>query len=379
MGATIAGRAWRLSALLNNPVMSMGTGSTGHMSRVEKVRKIILQALTSLSGCKFSALSLTRKNSNGAGRPIRIQISFGQMMRAISVILLPQVLLQLVVLAVPALRATQQMSYFTSNEMTFGEYECRSLSVGPWPIYLVVSVLLGILPYCCAYILNIRPKYELDQFPDIVFERDDLELTFFMFVRVVVITSPIIGLAIAPDVRAYATIALVLSLPLSLCSYTKLASLKSNITRQGRLAPSYGKAGDDGGSRSSAALAVNMAMMYQKIGRAEETIQLVDETLEVWKKSGKGAITNLGQREGREEIGSGFTRCDLKPLEPEELELIIELLKIKGNALRALHGQAGVAMSAQLNVDSLKIFENCPAASKLRDTSIIFPVSDIIL
>eukprot|EP00957_Ditylum_brightwellii_P113724 8670727-Ditylum_brightwellii.AAC.1 len=99
--------------------MSMGTDSTGHTSRVEKVRQFTLQALASFSGCNFSVLSSTRKNSNGAGRLILIQISFRQMMRAISVILLPQVLLQLVVIAVPALRATQQISYFTSYEMTF--------------------------------------------------------------------------------------------------------------------------------------------------------------------------------------------------------------------------------------------------------------------
>lgn len=119
-----------------------------------------------------------------------------------------------------------------------------------------------------------------------------------------------------------------------------------------------------------------MAQMYQTIGRFDETIQLVDETLGVWRKSSNNAMSNLGQnKEGREEIGSGLTRNDLISITPNELELIVQLLQIKGRSLMAIHGQAGMPMSAKLNVDALKIFENCPAATKLKDTSIIFPVS----
>ena len=76
-----------------------------------------------------------------------------------------------------------------------------------------------------------------------------------------------------------------------------------------------------------------------------------------------------------DEVGSGFTKNDLKSIEAEELQLIIQLLSVKGKALMATHGQAGMPMSAKLNVDALKIFENCPAASKMKDISIIFPVS----
>eukprot|EP00957_Ditylum_brightwellii_P074626 5670897-Ditylum_brightwellii.AAC.1 len=35
-------------------------------------------------------------------------------------------------------------------------------------------------------------------------------------------------------------------------------------------------------------------------------------------------------------------------------------------------------MSVRLNVDALKIFENCPAATKLRDLSIIFPMYSLV-
>lgn len=92
--------------------------------------------------------------------------------------------------------------------------------------------------------------------------------------------------------------------------------------------------GLDGGGESSVAFAVKMAQMYQTIGRFDETIQLVDETLGVWRKSSNNAMSNLGQnKEGREEIGSGLTRNDLISITPNELELIVQLLQIKGRSL----------------------------------------------
>lgn len=101
------------------------------------------------------------------------------------------------------------------------------------------------------------------------------------------------------------------------------------------------------------AVKIKMAEMYSKIGRTEETVQLVEETLSVWKGSKSTGVTSLSNLDGKEEVGSGFTKKDLKALEPEELQLIIQLLRIKGNSLIKLHGGPGFAMSAKINIGKL--------------------------
>jgi tetratricopeptide (TPR) repeat protein len=137
--------------------------------------------------------------------------------------------------------------------------------------------------------------------------------------------------------------------------------------------------GDGTDGRSSAALAVRMAEMYSRIGRTEETVELVDETLSVFRKGNSGNLQNLVvQSDGRQEIASGFTANDLKALEADELQMIIQLLRLKGNALIKLKGPAGFAMSATLNIDALKIFENCPAADKMKDISLMFPIYNMV-
>ena len=84
--------------------------------------------------------------------------------------------------------------------------------------------------------------------------------------------------------------------------------------------------GDSVDNRSTAASAVRLAQMYQKIGNAGESVKLIDETLNVWRKgTSSGSIHHLGRRrEGREEVGSGFTKNGLKRL--GEMGCFISLL-----------------------------------------------------
>ena len=106
---------------------------------------------------------------------------------------------------------------------------------------------------------------------------------------------------------------------------------------------------------------------------------MVDETLCTWKKgnsAGTAIANRLNNNEGLEEVGAGFTKNDIKDLDPDELTLIIRLLRIKGNACIKIHGGPGFAMSAKLNIDALRIFEHCPA--KLKDVSIMFPIYNMV-
>jgi hypothetical protein len=99
---------------------------------------------------------------------------------------------------------------------------------------------------------------------------------------------------------------------------------------------------------------------------------LIDDTLDGWKKGGGGGI--LGNQDAMEDIGCGFTKNDLKNLEPDELEMVIQLLIIKGDTLMKLNGANGFPMSAEINISAMKIFEQCLASKKMKDISVKFPI-----
>ena len=101
---------------------------------------------------------------------------------------------------------------------------------------------------------------------------------------------------------------------------------------------------------------------------------LVDKTIAVFKKGS----SSIGlQNEGRVEVAVGFTVNDVKDLDGDELQMIIQLLRLKGNA-STLKGPVGFAMSAKLNINALKFFETCQASSNMNDISIIFPIYNMV-
>ena len=388
MGAIVAGRAWRISTLMNNPLMSAGRGGDNESgpSRVERIRQFTMLAISALSGCDYSAFNLPRRPATSGGRPIRVQINFLQMMKAILLLCIPQIILQVIVMGVPVLRYTKvlsssSISYSETFTGTIGQYQCQSSTAASYAVY-VFSVIFVLLPFMCAYLLNIRPQVEMEKLPQIIDERFKIKRALMATFRLVVTNLPIIGMTYyyqSPAIRAYAAIVTMLGLPLFLnyyVAYIKLAALKSSNMPQ--IGGTFGSsvAGGGGGNvtgRGSAAYAVKMAEMYSKIGRTEETLELIDETLDIWKEKAKeGGGFQLGdQRRYKETIGAGFTQQDLDKLGPEELEMVLQLLQIKGDALMKLHGFAAFPLSAELNINSMRIFEACPAHKKLKDISIM--------
>jgi len=390
MGAIIAGRAWRISTLMSNPFTNAGRGGDGEKkgsARVERMRQFVMKAISALSGCDYSAFNLPTRGAHSGGRPLRVQINFIQMMKAILLLCIPQIFLQAIVMGVPALRYTKTLSsssisYSETFTGTIGQYQCQSSTSASWLVY-IVSVLLVILPFFCAYLLNLRPQAEMEKLPQIIDERLKIWLTFMAVARLVVTNVPIIGMTYyyqCPAIRAYAAIATVIGVPFFLnyyVAYIKLGALKSKKMPQvGGASTSSSFLSDGEGNvkgRGSAAYAVKMAEMYSKIGRTEETLELIDETLDVWKgKENSGGVLALGdQRRQRETVGAGFTKQDLEKLGPEELEMILQLLIIKGDALMKLHGFAAFPLSAELNINAMRIFENCPASKKIKDISVM--------
>lgn len=324
---------------------------------MEAARQFALRALSVISGCNCVGYKKRK-----TGSPIRVKITFGQLLRAIVLMVLPSLVLQILILSHPSLRSTLTLISIDVNGVALGRYECKSMAVGSWEVY--VSILFAIAPLALSYLLNNRPKSELKQLPDIIDERESLKKAFVLFVIAAVIAGPSIRMSIAPTVQAYAAITITLALPLSLCHFIalkKLGSISSNLKTQKRKGP-ISATSKHAETQDNAAFAVKMCEMYESIGRIDETIQLVDETLNTWRK---GTGINLGQKERKEEVASGFTKNDLKSLDPDELSLVIHLLRTKARAIMKLDGDQ--KRSASINIDALRIFESCPAAHMLKD------------
>ena len=389
MGATVGGRAWRISTLVNNPLLTAGNNSGNNdVSKMEQIRQHMLRVLSVLSACGCS-ISLLHKQNNanfrsGGGeersRPIRVQVTFFQMLRATFFMIMPQLFWQIIVLSVPALRSSRELvsnAYLHNGAqmMMIEQYQCQS-SVGLWPH--CVSVFLALCPYAIAYTLNVRPKSELELLPNMIDERAQLQQSFCIFARVLTVSAPVIGLTYSnnPEAKVYSVICAVLALPLACCyyiAYLKLNAIKSDVpmhqARRTSIVHSRFSRGKVIRKRSPTSV-LRMAEMYVRIGRPTETIQLVNDEMNTFRKNkstsggnpdspdfeieGKHLTGNRGNVEVNQEVALGFTEMDLKHLNEDELELIIRLIKLKGRAFEKLEGQAGHSKVLRLNIGKFK-------------------------
>jgi len=92
MGATIAGRAWRISTIMNNPLNTFGK-SLKDVPRIERTRQFMLHVLTLLSGTgMLRCIKGANVRGGGGGTrqsPLRVTITFGQMMSTILILIIP--------------------------------------------------------------------------------------------------------------------------------------------------------------------------------------------------------------------------------------------------------------------------------------------------
>ena len=390
MGASIAGRAWRISTLMTNPMMGMGRSE--ELCRTEKTRRSILYALGVLADCRFELTpnqATSRKlsmrsfrtnstgNTTGRRNDIRKQVPFSKLLRVVTLLILPQLLLQLIVILAPSVRSVAAMSYDDYAGVMFSNYECQSPAAGSWHIYL--GIMFVALPLGIALLLNMRPKQELERLPDSINETEGIKSSIRIGIIVLIITLPIMILAALPLVNAYAAICATLGLPLALWWHIAVAKLKAlwgNGVEEKHRSSIVTTTGATE-QKSTAAFALKMSEMYSNMGQDDKVVDIIEETLQTFTKSNSSIPFSVSS-EQTEEVGSGFTKQTLKKIDSEDLEVIIHLLRAKGRALMRLNGQAGIEQSAQLNIDILKIYENCPAAVSLKDPSIIFPVYSLV-
>ena len=127
-------------------------GSTSsEISRVEKARQSVLHTLTVLTsfGCK-------RHRKIAGSSSIHLKITFAQLMQAITIMTIPSLLLQIVIVALSSSRSSMQLVTTEVYGLTVGVHECKSMAAGSWDMY--ASIFVACFPFILAYLLNIRPK-----------------------------------------------------------------------------------------------------------------------------------------------------------------------------------------------------------------------------
>lgn len=142
-------------------------------------------------------------------------------MRVTFVLMIPQIILQVINLSVPALR-------MQSFEIDDGIYECNC-TVG-WPWLLVLGILLSAIPFFVALLLH-HVKSE-EGFPDVLCELDQMTTSIRVSIGVLLITLPTIGMmsnTIPEDgrARAYLLSASLLSVILPFCYNIAFTRMKA--------------------------------------------------------------------------------------------------------------------------------------------------------
>jgi hypothetical protein len=154
----------------------------------------------------------------GGSNRLQVKVSIYRTMRALSLMVLPQVLLQSLIVAIPATRSNLQTVHsYQDDGFQIGRMQCQPAIGHGQAWQLTLSIIFTCIPYCLAWLLNVRPKSELERLPEMVDERIDLRKIFWVFVRVVITCGPMIAMSLAPAAYAYDAICTVLSLPLSIC------------------------------------------------------------------------------------------------------------------------------------------------------------------
>ena len=143
--------------------MKMGNNSStsSEIGHVEKARQFVLSALTVLTSCSCT--------SRGNQTQIHTKITIVQLMQAITIMTIPSLLLQIVIITLSSSRSSVHLVTAEVYGLTVGVHECKSMAAGSWDMY--ASIIVACFPLALAYLLNLRPKSELDELPEIVDER----------------------------------------------------------------------------------------------------------------------------------------------------------------------------------------------------------------
>ena len=204
MGSILVARSWRISCILS-PALSFASSSSSKdglgVARLRCMGALssISQWLNATANCRIGQRVSPGGNTNGI-------ITVADSTRLVWLLMLPQIVLQITLLSVPATKVR-------SNEIANDVYVCQSTvnDVG----LVMAGIILAAAPFLLALLLNIKSDKALEKFR----EFDNIASSMKISIHVLAITLPtyaMIGHTV-PTARAYLVASSVISLIFPLC------------------------------------------------------------------------------------------------------------------------------------------------------------------
>jgi tetratricopeptide (TPR) repeat protein len=390
-GNILLARVWRVVILLT-PVLVAGTRislqeSDDGLSCGEKCKCSLVFHLTNVADFYYwvewlfrNSKTKTPKKMQRTSTALRKKVPLTQLFVLTLILTFPQLVLQVLVLSVPAMQAHfVAKDLIIAGEMIGEANECAA-EAGLWP--LCVGIALTIIPYILASIIALNSS---DELPKVFNESKAYTRCCKVVVLTVAITVPplIFDGGPIPDVTVYLFSCLVFSLAMSPCwflAYPKIwqavttfdenrqtQSTLRKLLRKHKSAKGFLPMSSRDDNGKSAKLALTIGKMYEEMGMAQKSIDLFDEALAVWE-------CDPG-REHKEKIG-GFTLEEINSFTVQDLEHIVNLLIARGRVKGTFQVNEATEQknAAQSWLDALEIYEKAPARANMKDRSMLFPV-----
>lgn len=368
MGSILVARCWRIICIIS-PTLTFASSSDNKANKVHVARVHCLNVLSKFS--KWTKISEFRSNCS-CRRPtsavlgtagIRRKITSADSMRVVCVLMLPQVILQILILSVADIR-------MGSNVIYDDTYACQSSTAGTG--LLIVGIMIASLPFFIALLLNI----EVEGVPARFQEFNEILLSLKSSLWALAITLPTIGIIddTVPSAHAYLTAASVLSFVLPLCyniAWTRVDTLKSpgaatsaaaqRLARRTSSDVSSAEEGSNASGRDNTIIlkqaedARVTASMFETMGKREKALEIEKDILSMFKSGGDFSW------EG------GFSLSEISLLGPKELELVVSTLVHAAKSWANISLSIHIQRSARLCRLALWVFEKAKCKASLKD------------
>lgn len=364
MGSILVARCWRISRIISPTITFAASSDNYNKDILQTARLQCMDVLSKfLQWTKLQNYCKRRKQMAATRNTMIRQITFADSMRVACVLMLPQIILQILNLSVPALRVR-------SYELYDGMYACQSEISGPW--LLIAGVVVASLPFFIALLLNIDTKGVPDKFR----EFDDITSSLKLSILILAITLPTIAMIddmhiMIPNAHTYLMASSVLGFILPLCcniAWAKVGTLKSPVAAQNNPSQRLEQRISSSNVRSKkddililqrAEDASMMVKMFQAMGQREKALEIDRDVLSMFKNDGKFLWEE------------GFSSSEISSFGPKELELVVSTL-IRDGKLWGNIGETHVPKSAQITLHALQIFDKAPSKVSIKDKSVLF-------
>mmetsp|Transcript_5880 Transcript_5880/g.13409 ORF Transcript_5880/g.13409 Transcript_5880/m.13409 type:complete len:828 (-) Transcript_5880:174-2657(-) len=381
MGGILVARSWRIGCIVSPHHLHLRRRSQQHSmtfhnnttDTLKDARLNLMRVLSKLSGWALFVGSCGKCKAAG-NNGIRQQITFADSVRVLAVLMMPQIILQTIILSVPALR-------MEIIEIDDSVYACQC-SAGP--ALLIVGAVFAVTPFFIALLLNVKPE----GLPEIFQEYDQIASSMRTSIGVLLITLPTIAMIsdTVPNAHAYLTVASTLSFVLPTSYNITFPWIKScyMITKKNENPTSKRKYSSVTVARSSslgnsssnvdkldvlqtAESALAMGKMFQNMGRFEKAIEVNNDVLSMFKGG-----------DGEYDVDDGYTESEISSFGPKTLQVVVSTLisSTKYFSISTYQNETRdeyIRKAGKSCIDALHIFENASAKNLLKDRSVVFP------